>query len=77
MQKIKELNDNANNSLMRVYPSQWSRQAFSMKVMSDLLLNNLVETFNSFILEARDKLMITMLKTIRRLLIRRFYNKKE
>lgn len=77
MQKIKDFDENAYHYLMRVDPSQQSRHAFSIRVTSDLLLNNVVETFNSFTLEARDKHVITMLETIRRLLMKKFYQKRE
>jgi hypothetical protein len=51
----------------------WSRSKFSTNPKSsDLIVNNLSECFNSYILVARDKPILTMLDTIRRKLMRRF-----
>ncbi|KAL0400135.1 UNVERIFIED_CONTAM: hypothetical protein Sradi_2356800 [Sesamum radiatum] len=45
--------------------SQWSKSHFSMYSRCDFLLNNLCESFNSCILEAREKPILTMLEWIR------------
>lgn len=52
-------------------PRQWSRSHFSTFTKSDMLLNNLCESFNSLIMEARDKPILTMLEKIRSILMRR------
>lgn len=43
----------------------WLRHAFSLEAKTDLLLNNIAEPFNSWIKDARNKPIITMLKMIR------------
>ncbi|KAL2237903.1 UNVERIFIED_CONTAM: Cyclin-U2-2 [Sesamum indicum] len=45
--------------------SQWSKRHFSTYPKCDFLLNNLCESFNSCILEAREKPILTMLEWIR------------
>ncbi|KAG9139235.1 hypothetical protein Leryth_011249 [Lithospermum erythrorhizon] len=50
---------------------QWVRAYFSLNVYNDALCNNNSESFNSFILEARDKPIITMLEMIRTKLMER------
>lgn len=50
----------------------WSRSKFTKNPKSDLIVNHLLECFNSYILDARDKPILTMLDTIRRKLMRRF-----
>jgi len=47
-----------------VNPASWSRHAFSTQSKSDMLLNNLAETFNAWIKKSRDKPLLTMLKKI-------------
>ena len=49
---------------------------FPLTVMSDMLCNNLSESLNAFILPARDKPIITMLETIRRLIMERIRDRK-
>ena len=46
-------------------PEHWCKAFFSQNLKSDMLCNNLSELFNAFILEARDKPLITMLESIR------------
>ncbi|KAJ1439028.1 Zinc finger, PMZ-type [Sesbania bispinosa] len=43
----------------------------------NMLLNNIAETFNAYIKEARDKPIITMLEMIRRQLMKRFHMKRD
>ena len=55
---------------------RWSKAFFPLTVKSDMLCNNLSESFNSFILQARDKPIITMLETIRRLCMERIRDRR-
>ncbi|KAG8377755.1 hypothetical protein BUALT_Bualt08G0066000 [Buddleja alternifolia] len=48
-------------------PSQWSRSHFKTFPKCDMLLNNVCETFNFNILDAREKLVLTMLEWIRKI----------
>ncbi|KAL0458736.1 UNVERIFIED_CONTAM: hypothetical protein Slati_0500800 [Sesamum latifolium] len=43
-------------------PTHWSRSHFSTHPKSDMLLNNLCETFNCNILDARAKPVLTLLE---------------
>ena len=56
----------------KIHVVTWSRSKFSTNPKSDLIVNNLSECFNSYILDARDKPILTMVDTIRRKLMRRF-----
>ncbi|KAH0645090.1 hypothetical protein KY284_032974 [Solanum tuberosum] len=43
-------------------PTEWSKSHFSSNTKCDILLNNMCESFNSMILDARDKPSITLLE---------------
>jgi hypothetical protein len=58
--------------LHKIDPSAWSRAWFIEDTKSDLLQNNICECFNSYILKARVKPILTMLEMIRRKLMRRY-----
>lgn len=77
MQKMKDLDKEEYFWLMGNDTSMWARHAFSERVAYDLLLNNLLETLNSYILQARNKPIITMLEIIRRMLMKKFQKKRE
>ncbi|KAL9675054.1 hypothetical protein QQ045_003254 [Rhodiola kirilowii] len=76
MNYVKELDNAAYTYLSKLDPSCWSRHTFSYFVKSDALCSNISECFNSFIKIARDQPIITCLETIRRLLMKRFYDKR-
>jgi hypothetical protein len=48
----------------------WARVFFDTTPKCDLLMNNLCECFNSYIIKARDKLIITMLDMIKKKLMK-------
>ena len=77
MKELERIDKDAIKWVKKRDPKHWSKHAFSTKAKSDMLLNNIAETFNSFILEARDKPILTMLEMIRRLLMKRYVAKKE
>ncbi|GAA0167678.1 hypothetical protein LIER_40427 [Lithospermum erythrorhizon] len=56
--------------------TNWCRAYLPLNVYSDTLYNNLTESFNSFILPARDKPIITMLDMIRSKIMDRINNRK-
>ncbi|KAI8552256.1 hypothetical protein RHMOL_Rhmol06G0252600 [Rhododendron molle] len=62
--------------LMRESPSVWCRSMFSPRAKSDMLANNVSESFNHYIRQARDKPIITMLEMIRRQLMSRYEEKR-
>ena len=65
MSEIFELDKEAYKWLSGKLPSEWSRSHFSSFSKYDMLLKNVCEVFNSFILDARDKPIIELLETIR------------
>lgn len=52
------------NNPERLFQS-WTRALFRTNTKCDMLLNNLCESFNRYILDARDKAIITMLEMIK------------
>jgi len=57
--------------------NKWARHIFSTRIRCDMLLNNLCECFNAWIIEARDKPILTMLEMIRCHIMRRLQAKRE
>ncbi|KAL0411006.1 UNVERIFIED_CONTAM: hypothetical protein Slati_3690300 [Sesamum latifolium] len=67
MKKIQEIDpklsedvETASEWLEKINPEHWVRAFFPVHSKSDILVNNLCESFNSYILEARDKPIITI-----------------
>ena len=56
---------------MRIPPHHWTRSHFQENPKCDMLLNNLCESFNNVILDARSKGIITMNEMIRTKLMKR------
>ena len=53
-------------ALMNTDPANWSRAWFKIGSNCDYVDNNMCETFNKWIVEARFFPIVTMLETIRR-----------
>lgn len=68
--------DNA-KYLSELGKEQWTRSHFSSHSKCDLLCNNICESWNKYVMEARDKPIITMLEMIRRLVMCRLQSKRE
>ncbi|CAN1175128.1 hypothetical protein LINPERPRIM_LOCUS30653 [Linum perenne] len=62
---IRQANPAATQSMVRVEPKYWCRAWFSMDVKCDSVENNLSESFNALILEARHKPIFSMLENLR------------
>jgi hypothetical protein len=77
MDELKGLNPKAHEYLEKVDPRTWCRGWFNTSTKCDLLHNNLVECFNSWILKFRDKTILTMLEGIRGNLMRRYQRKRD
>ena len=75
--EMRKINEGAATWLEERDPTTWSRHKFSPVAKCGALQNNIAESFNSVILPARDKPIITMMETIRRMLMKRFAVKKE
>ncbi|KAG8374595.1 hypothetical protein BUALT_Bualt10G0011700 [Buddleja alternifolia] len=65
MQSLKDVDEVAHQWISEVHPSHWSRSYFRTYPKCDILLNNLCESFNSTLLEARNKPLLNMLERIR------------
>ena len=65
VQYMKELDEEAWQYLADIEPTQWTMSHFTSRVLTDCLVNNLSESFNSMILKARDKPILAMLEWIR------------
>ncbi|XP_021729747.1 uncharacterized protein LOC110696701 [Chenopodium quinoa] len=61
MESIKFLSEEAYEYLAEIPAQHWSRHAFSPFPKSNMLLNNVCETFNAVIKEARDKPILTQM----------------
>ncbi|XP_021774681.1 uncharacterized protein LOC110738596 [Chenopodium quinoa] len=77
MQQIRELDEDAYNYLENIPTHHWCRHAFSDSCRSNMLLNNMCETFNSVIRDARDKPILTQMEWMRRYMMRRNNEKWE
>ncbi|XP_074306023.1 uncharacterized protein LOC141641251 [Silene latifolia] len=65
MKGIKFLSPNAYAYLASIPAKHWSRHAFSTTSKNNSLLNNMCESFNAVLKEARDKPIITFMEWIR------------
>ncbi|XP_021759926.1 uncharacterized protein LOC110724776 [Chenopodium quinoa] len=77
MESIKFLSEEAFEYLANISPSHWSRHAFSDWCKSNMLLNNLCETFNVVIKDARDKPILTQMEWLRCYMMKRNCEKWE
>ncbi|KAI8568527.1 hypothetical protein RHMOL_Rhmol02G0207700 [Rhododendron molle] len=76
MLKIEKMDKAAHLWLKKIPAEQWARSYFKTNTKCDILVNNLSESFNSYVLEARDKPIVSMLEWIRRKLMSRFQVKR-
>ena len=76
MDHLKSLDEQAWKYLADIEPAQWTRSHFSPRVLTDCMVNNMSESFNSMIVKARDKPILSMLEWIRVRLMSRLYIKK-
>ncbi|QHO56194.1 uncharacterized protein DS421_3g71630 [Arachis hypogaea] len=65
MKTLRLKNEGAFRHLNRIPPRFWSRSRFSFHSKYDSLVNNMSESFNAVIVEAREKPIVTMLEDIR------------
>jgi hypothetical protein len=70
MAELKKLSPLAYDYLSKIPVVTWSKSKFTTNPKSDLIVNNLSGCFNSYILDVRDKLILTVLDKIRRKLMR-------
>ncbi|XP_073157866.1 uncharacterized protein [Henckelia pumila] len=77
MDKLKKIDERAYEWLAKKPVEHWSRSHFTTTPKCDVLLNNMCECFNSLILDAREKPIISMFEAIRNLLMVRFQLNRE
>ncbi|GAV75408.1 hypothetical protein CFOL_v3_18887 [Cephalotus follicularis] len=77
MDQLKKLNLEAYGYLMGKEFRLWTRHAFRPFPKWDMLLNNLCECFNSAIMEARSKPIVTMLEMIKLYIMDRIVKKRQ
>ena len=77
MKEIQKVNDDAYKDLLKIPPRFWSKSRFSFQPKCDILLNNMSKTFNSVILDAREKPIVTMLEEIRTYLMTRWADNRK
>lgn len=71
MNDLKKIDPKCWEWLMGIPTKFWCKHAFSFYPKCDIVMNNLAEAFNSTILTARDKPIITMVEWIRNYLMDR------
>lgn len=59
---MKELDEEAWQYLADIEPAQWTRSNCTSRTLTDCLVKNLSEYFNSMILKSRDKPILAMLE---------------
>ena len=71
MENIKKENLESFQYLDKIDKSAWTISHFSIDVKCNLLCNNICEEFSKFILEAKEKPIITTMEMIKRLIMKR------
>jgi hypothetical protein len=77
MDELKGISPDAYDYLSKIDPSTWSRAWFSTFPKCDLIVNNLSECFNAWILKSRDLPIISMMEMLRKKLMKRYQKKRE
>ncbi|KAK8693788.1 hypothetical protein V6N13_071357 [Hibiscus sabdariffa] len=77
MAELKAMSNDVSNWLNGKDPSQWSKSHFSSFCKTGMLLSNLSECFNKMILEARDKLILTLMEMVKTKIMQKIIMKKE
>lgn len=62
MEKMRVLDKDAHAWLEKMPPNTWVRAFFSEYPKCDILLNNTCEVFNNYILEVRERPILSMLQ---------------
>ncbi|XP_071718819.1 uncharacterized protein [Rutidosis leptorrhynchoides] len=74
MNQLKEFDNAAYVWLSDIPPHQWARSHFTGRAVSDVLLSNMCEVFNRWLIDARDKPIVTALEYIREYCMKRIVN---
>ncbi|XP_071727827.1 uncharacterized protein [Rutidosis leptorrhynchoides] len=74
MRDLTEFDTAAYEWLIKIPPHQWARSHFTGRALSDVLLSNMCEVFNRWLVDARDKPIVTALEYIREYCMKRIVN---
>ncbi|XP_057756036.1 uncharacterized protein LOC130975234 [Arachis stenosperma] len=77
MKEIQQVDQGAYNHLMEIPAKYWSKSRFNYFPRVDTLVNNMCECFNSVIVEAREKPIVSMLEDIRVYLMNRWPDNRQ
>ncbi|XP_072087410.1 uncharacterized protein [Arachis hypogaea] len=77
MAELKAMNQEAFWYLIAIAPRYWSRSRFTFNSQVDTLVNNMSGSFNSVIVDAREKHIVTMLEETRIKLMIRWAKNRE
>ncbi|KAL0305105.1 UNVERIFIED_CONTAM: hypothetical protein Sangu_3050700, partial [Sesamum angustifolium] len=77
MQEMKKISESARDWFNDKPEVPWSQSHFSETSQCDMLLNNVCETFNYCIIDAREKPILTMLEWIREYIMRRMQENRD
>lgn len=72
MNVLKEKSKEAHDYLLAIPPACWTKSHFGQTCKSDMVTNNMTESFNARLLEARELPIVSMLDWIRSYLMTRF-----
>ena len=77
MKEIKSISEGAFEYLMNIPPRHWSKAFFKTGSKCDTLVNNMLEAFNSVIVNGRSKPVITNMEEIRVYMMERWQKNRE
>ncbi|XP_019162689.1 PREDICTED: uncharacterized protein LOC109159120 [Ipomoea nil] len=78
MRELRDLDSTTFQWLNDKHPSEWSKSHFNTTATSDMLVNNICESFNAMIKDARDSPLINCLEIVRKqIMIRLFECRKQ
>ncbi|XP_052109383.1 uncharacterized protein LOC110274713 [Arachis duranensis] len=77
MKEIQQVDQGAYNHLIEISAKYWSKSRFNYFPRVDTLVNNMCECFNSVIVEAREKPIVSMLEDIRVYLMNRWSDNRQ
>ncbi|GAV89777.1 hypothetical protein CFOL_v3_33190 [Cephalotus follicularis] len=66
IEPIKRYNHEAHAYLHKLHPKHWSKHVFGTRAKTNCVVNNVAESFNAMILEARGLPIISMMEEIRK-----------
>ncbi|KAL3502537.1 hypothetical protein ACH5RR_036986 [Cinchona calisaya] len=77
MQEIAEIDLDAAKWLDEKGPNEWTRAHFRTLPKCDMLLNNICESFNSKILDAREEFILSMMESLRKYIMNRMQENRD